>query len=163
MVNGLLAIQHTHTHTYVCLCLSSNISVSINLKGRGGGAHLSQLHVTFTRSIVNGFTCSDPLGKRAPCAKAQSAPKHRILDKKILETEPPNPSKPQFTDHAFFLYHFYIEVTLDLPFLSQYTERTKFNMTSWYRTITSPFRKACTFFNHQQHRDKKSPQGTYTC
>ncbi|CAA2969632.1 uncharacterized protein LOC111371225 [Olea europaea var. sylvestris] len=32
-------------------------------------------------------------------------------------------------------------------------------MTSWYRTITSPFRKACTFFNHQQHRDKKSHQG----
>ncbi|KAL2459795.1 Uncharacterized protein Fot_54539 [Forsythia ovata] len=32
-------------------------------------------------------------------------------------------------------------------------------MASWYRTITSPFRKACTFFNHQQHRDKKSQQG----
>ncbi|XP_073158701.1 uncharacterized protein [Henckelia pumila] len=24
-------------------------------------------------------------------------------------------------------------------------------MGSWVRTITSPFRKACTFFNHQQH------------
>ncbi|XP_059629250.1 uncharacterized protein LOC132269133 [Cornus florida] len=33
-------------------------------------------------------------------------------------------------------------------------------MTSWVRTITSPFRKACTFFNHQQPRDnKKSQQG----
>ncbi|KAK6125197.1 hypothetical protein DH2020_041063 [Rehmannia glutinosa] len=33
-------------------------------------------------------------------------------------------------------------------------------MASWVRTITSPFRKACTFFNHQNHhRDKKSQQG----
>ncbi|CAA3017962.1 uncharacterized protein LOC111373096 [Olea europaea var. sylvestris] len=33
-------------------------------------------------------------------------------------------------------------------------------MASWYRTITYPFRKACsTFFNHQQQRDKKSQQG----
>ncbi|KAG6386274.1 hypothetical protein SASPL_155168 [Salvia splendens] len=31
-------------------------------------------------------------------------------------------------------------------------------MASWVRTITSPFRKACTFFN--QPRDKKSQQGT---
>ncbi|KAG6412097.1 hypothetical protein SASPL_124764 [Salvia splendens] len=30
-------------------------------------------------------------------------------------------------------------------------------MVSWVRTITSPFRKACTFFN--QPRDKKSQQG----
>ncbi|CBI26032.3 hypothetical protein AAG906_027544 [Vitis piasezkii] len=28
-------------------------------------------------------------------------------------------------------------------------------MASWVKTITSPFRKACTFFN-QQPRDKKS-------
>ncbi|KAL8489284.1 hypothetical protein ACS0TY_024774 [Phlomoides rotata] len=33
-------------------------------------------------------------------------------------------------------------------------------MPSWVKTITSPFRKACTFFNHQNHhRDKKSQQG----
>ncbi|KAL3632586.1 hypothetical protein CASFOL_025570 [Castilleja foliolosa] len=33
-------------------------------------------------------------------------------------------------------------------------------MASWVRTITSPFRKACTFFNHNHHhRDKKSQQG----
>ncbi|CAA0837404.1 Unknown protein [Striga hermonthica] len=33
-------------------------------------------------------------------------------------------------------------------------------MASWVRTITSPFRKACTFFNHNHHhhRDKKSQQ-----
>lgn len=30
-------------------------------------------------------------------------------------------------------------------------------MTSWVRTLTSPFRKACTFFN--PHRDKKTHQG----
>ncbi|KAJ8766370.1 hypothetical protein K2173_022429 [Erythroxylum novogranatense] len=31
-------------------------------------------------------------------------------------------------------------------------------MASWKKTITSPFRKACTFFNQQQQpcRDKKS-------
>ncbi|XP_057786624.1 uncharacterized protein LOC131004055 [Salvia miltiorrhiza] len=32
-------------------------------------------------------------------------------------------------------------------------------MASWVRTITSPFRKACTFFNQNQPRDKKSQQG----
>ncbi|KAL3841148.1 hypothetical protein ACJIZ3_025739 [Penstemon smallii] len=33
------------------------------------------------------------------------------------------------------------------------------NNSSWVKTITSPFRKACTFFNHQHnHRDKKSHQ-----
>uniref|UniRef100_A0A7N0UIA1 Uncharacterized protein n=1 Tax=Kalanchoe fedtschenkoi TaxID=63787 RepID=A0A7N0UIA1_KALFE len=31
-------------------------------------------------------------------------------------------------------------------------------MASWVRTITSPFKKACSFFNHQQ-RERKSPQG----
>ncbi|KAF8394757.1 hypothetical protein HHK36_020974 [Tetracentron sinense] len=31
-------------------------------------------------------------------------------------------------------------------------------MASWVRTITSPFRKACNFFNHQP-RDKKSQPG----
>ncbi|KAK3008807.1 hypothetical protein RJ639_013653 [Escallonia herrerae] len=34
--------------------------------------------------------------------------------------------------------------------------------TSWVRTIKSPFKKACTFFNQQQPttpRDKKSHQG----
>ncbi|GAB4859001.1 hypothetical protein Ancab_010472 [Ancistrocladus abbreviatus] len=31
---------------------------------------------------------------------------------------------------------------------------------SWVKTITSPFRKACTFLNHQQQpRDKKSNPG----
>ncbi|KAL9668697.1 hypothetical protein QQ045_008555 [Rhodiola kirilowii] len=36
-------------------------------------------------------------------------------------------------------------------------------MVSWVRTITSPFRKACTFFNTQQNqsRDKKSQPGAY--
>uniref|UniRef100_A0A7N0SXJ8 Uncharacterized protein n=1 Tax=Kalanchoe fedtschenkoi TaxID=63787 RepID=A0A7N0SXJ8_KALFE len=36
-------------------------------------------------------------------------------------------------------------------------------MVSWVRTITSPFRKACTFFTPQQHppRDKKSQPGGY--
>ncbi|KAG6756909.1 hypothetical protein POTOM_037208 [Populus tomentosa] len=35
-------------------------------------------------------------------------------------------------------------------------------MASWKKTITSPFRKACTFFNQQQpvSRDKKSQPGT---
>ncbi|KAL9233047.1 hypothetical protein vseg_008089 [Gypsophila vaccaria] len=28
--------------------------------------------------------------------------------------------------------------------------------TSWVKTITSPFKKACTFLNHQPPRDKKS-------
>ncbi|KAK9147159.1 hypothetical protein Sjap_007062 [Stephania japonica] len=33
-------------------------------------------------------------------------------------------------------------------------------MASWVRTITTPFRKACTFFNHNQtSRDNKSQQG----
>ncbi|CAA0812857.1 Unknown protein [Striga hermonthica] len=34
-------------------------------------------------------------------------------------------------------------------------------MASWVRTITSPFKKACTFFNHNHHhhKDKKSKQG----
>ncbi|CAK7327455.1 unnamed protein product [Dovyalis caffra] len=36
-------------------------------------------------------------------------------------------------------------------------------MTSWKKTITSPFKKACTFFNQQQpqpvSRDKKSQPG----
>ncbi|KAJ4843917.1 hypothetical protein Tsubulata_048601 [Turnera subulata] len=37
-------------------------------------------------------------------------------------------------------------------------------MASWKKTITTPFRKACTFFNpqqqqQQQSRDKKSQQG----
>ncbi|KAI5572333.1 hypothetical protein POPTR_010G004000v4 [Populus trichocarpa] len=34
-------------------------------------------------------------------------------------------------------------------------------MASWKKTITSPFRKACTFFNQQQavSRDKKSQPG----
>ncbi|KAJ6430840.1 hypothetical protein OIU85_025162 [Salix viminalis] len=37
-------------------------------------------------------------------------------------------------------------------------------MTSWKKTIASPFRKACTFFNQQQQqqpvsRDKKSQPG----
>ncbi|XP_010999338.1 PREDICTED: uncharacterized protein LOC105107199 [Populus euphratica] len=35
-------------------------------------------------------------------------------------------------------------------------------MASWKKTITSPFRKACTFFNQQQQpvsRDKKSQPG----
>ncbi|KAG8372152.1 hypothetical protein BUALT_Bualt12G0036800 [Buddleja alternifolia] len=32
-------------------------------------------------------------------------------------------------------------------------------MTSWVRTITSPFRKACTIFNPHNNRDKKSQQG----
>ncbi|KAG8658973.1 uncharacterized protein LOC110608202 [Manihot esculenta] len=31
-------------------------------------------------------------------------------------------------------------------------------MASWKKTITSPFKKACTFFN-QQPRDKKSQPG----
>ncbi|CAM8985998.1 hypothetical protein QQ045_006137 [Rhodiola kirilowii] len=31
-------------------------------------------------------------------------------------------------------------------------------MASWVRTITSPFKKACSLFNHQQ-RDKKLNQG----
>ncbi|CAM8903094.1 hypothetical protein QQ045_010355 [Rhodiola kirilowii] len=31
-------------------------------------------------------------------------------------------------------------------------------MTSWVRSITSPFKKACSFFNYQQ-KDKKSQQG----
>lgn len=31
--------------------------------------------------------------------------------------------------------------------------------TSWVKTITSPFKKACTFLNHQPPRDKKSKQG----
>ncbi|XP_074303029.1 uncharacterized protein LOC141637449 [Silene latifolia] len=30
---------------------------------------------------------------------------------------------------------------------------------SWVKTITSPFKKACTFLNHQPPRDKKSKQG----
>lgn len=32
---------------------------------------------------------------------------------------------------------------------------------SWVKTITSPFKKACTFLNHppQQPKDKKSKQG----
>lgn len=37
-------------------------------------------------------------------------------------------------------------------------------MASWKKTITSPFRKACTFFNQQPaaSKDKKSqPAGTY--
>lgn len=34
-------------------------------------------------------------------------------------------------------------------------------MASWKKTITSPFRKACTFFN-QQPREKKPQQGTIT-
>ncbi|KAK6254269.1 hypothetical protein QQP08_013260 [Theobroma cacao] len=33
-------------------------------------------------------------------------------------------------------------------------------MASWKKTITSQFKKACTFFN-QQPRDKKSQRGTY--
>ncbi|KAK9287962.1 hypothetical protein L1049_016407 [Liquidambar formosana] len=32
-------------------------------------------------------------------------------------------------------------------------------MASWVRTITSPFRKACTFFNHQPRDHKKSQSG----
>lgn len=35
------------------------------------------------------------------------------------------------------------------------TKLTQRNMASWKKTITSPFRKACTFLN-QQPRDKKS-------
>ncbi|KAK4770861.1 hypothetical protein SAY87_031393 [Trapa incisa] len=31
-------------------------------------------------------------------------------------------------------------------------------MASWKKTITSPFRKACTFFNQQQQREKKLQQ-----
>ncbi|XP_030475884.1 uncharacterized protein LOC115693050 [Syzygium oleosum] len=31
-------------------------------------------------------------------------------------------------------------------------------MASWKKTITSPFRKACTFFNQSPSRDKKSHQ-----
>uniref|UniRef100_A0A803KU23 Uncharacterized protein n=1 Tax=Chenopodium quinoa TaxID=63459 RepID=A0A803KU23_CHEQI len=30
---------------------------------------------------------------------------------------------------------------------------------SWVKTITSPFKKACTFLNHQPPKDKKSKQG----
>ncbi|XP_021752313.1 uncharacterized protein LOC110717835 [Chenopodium quinoa] len=29
---------------------------------------------------------------------------------------------------------------------------------SWVKTITSPFKKACTFLNHQPPKDKKSKQ-----
>ncbi|KAG9140569.1 hypothetical protein Leryth_016056 [Lithospermum erythrorhizon] len=32
-------------------------------------------------------------------------------------------------------------------------------MASWVRTITSPFRKACTFFNHPTSSNNKSHQG----
>ncbi|KAF2310363.1 hypothetical protein GH714_008011 [Hevea brasiliensis] len=35
-------------------------------------------------------------------------------------------------------------------------------MASWKKTITSPFKKACTFFN-QQPRDKKSQPGNENC
>ncbi|XP_054822724.1 uncharacterized protein LOC129321021 [Prosopis cineraria] len=31
-------------------------------------------------------------------------------------------------------------------------------MASWKKTITSPFRKACTFFNNQPTRDHKNSQ-----
>ncbi|KAK4745577.1 hypothetical protein SAY87_011889 [Trapa incisa] len=31
-------------------------------------------------------------------------------------------------------------------------------MASWKKTITSPFRKACTFFNQPQQREKKPQQ-----
>ncbi|BFG15912.1 uncharacterized protein Pyn_15631 [Prunus yedoensis var. nudiflora] len=31
-------------------------------------------------------------------------------------------------------------------------------MPSWKKTITSPFRKACTFFNQQPGRDQKKSQ-----
>ncbi|KAK4741642.1 hypothetical protein SAY87_025230 [Trapa incisa] len=30
-------------------------------------------------------------------------------------------------------------------------------MASWKKTITSPFRKACTFFNQQPQREHRSP------
>ncbi|KAG9143401.1 hypothetical protein Leryth_017784 [Lithospermum erythrorhizon] len=36
-------------------------------------------------------------------------------------------------------------------------------MTSWVRTITSPFRKACTFFNQPPTNNKKSNQDIYPC
>ncbi|KAE8077162.1 hypothetical protein FH972_015752 [Carpinus fangiana] len=31
-------------------------------------------------------------------------------------------------------------------------------MTSWKKTITTPFRKACTFFNQQPRDPQKKPQ-----
>ncbi|XP_030975169.1 uncharacterized protein LOC126688777 [Quercus robur] len=31
-------------------------------------------------------------------------------------------------------------------------------MTSWKKTITTPFKKACTFFNQQPSRDPKKSQ-----
>ncbi|KAH7513574.1 uncharacterized protein LOC107433374 [Ziziphus jujuba] len=35
-------------------------------------------------------------------------------------------------------------------------------MASWKKTITSPFRKACTFFNQQPRDHKKSQQDNET-
>ncbi|XP_027164205.1 uncharacterized protein LOC113764487 isoform X2 [Coffea eugenioides] len=52
----------------------------------------------------------------------------------------------------------FITVPLKHSKISSRQQHYVVSMTSWVRTISSPFRKACTFFYQQSPRDDKSKQ-----